>query len=646
MIGGLRARLVQVCSIVLLVAGWELATLPDADDAEAARLAAPFAFERTALNGTGTPRGERTVAPAYEHIRHWISSVGAAVALADIDGNGRSDDVCLVDPRDDSVTLRPAPGTGRRMPLTRLAPGGLPFDRTMAPMGCTPGDYNEDGRTDVLVYYWGRSPVLFLRTPEPLGSAAAFAPREMVEPYQVWNTNAVSLADVDGDGHVDVVVGNYFPDDARVLDPAARQDELVMQRSMSAAYNAGVNRVLLWRSGRGGERPAASFAEARGAFSERTAGGWTLAAGAQDLDGDGLPELYFANDFGPDRLLANASTPGRVRFRLVEGTRKFTTPKSKVLGRDSFKGMGVAFPDLNLDNVPDMVVSNITETYGLLESNFAWLSQSRRVFDGGTARYDDHSEPLGLSRSGWGWDIKTGDFAGDGRTQVVQATGFIKGGTDRWAQLQELAMTNDDLLANPGAWPDFQPGEDDISGGNHNPFFVRGSGDRFVDVSARVGVADTSVTRGIGLADIDHDGRLDFATGNQWGRSFLYRNTRTARPPHLGLRLVRPAGGCPAGTSRPDPRADGATTPAIGASAELHAGTGGLRIGQVYPANGHAGVSAPELLFGLDRGTTAVPVTLTWRDACGKRHTGRIRTAPGWHTLVLNPDGSIREMIR
>ncbi|MEV5830915.1 CRTAC1 family protein [Spirillospora sp. NPDC052242] len=641
----LRKRLVQVCSIVLLVGGWQLATLPDADEAEAARLAAPFAFEKAALNGTASPRRERTVAPAYERIRHWISSVGAAVALADVDGNGRPDDVCLVDPRDDSVTVRPAPGTGRRMPAVRLTPDGLPFDRTMAPMGCTPGDYNEDGRTDLLVYYWGRSPVLFLRTPERLGSAA-FAVREMVEPYQVWNTNAVSLADVDGDGHGDVVVGNYFPDGARVLDPAARQDELVMQRSMSAAYNGGENKVLLWRSGRGGERPAASFAEARGAFSERTARGWTLATGAQDLDGDGRPELYFANDFGPDRLLRNLSEPGRVRFRTVEGTRKFTTPKSKVLGGDSFKGMGVAFPDLNVDGIPDMVVSNITETYGLLESNFAWLSQSERIFDGGTARYDDHSEPLGLSRSGWGWDVKAGDFAGDGRTQIVQATGFIKGETDRWAQLQELAMTNDDLLDKPGAWPDFEPGKDDISGSNHNPFFVRGSEGRFVDIAARLGVADTSVTRGIGLADIDHDGRLDFATANQWGRSFLYRNTRPDRRPFLGLRLVRPAGACSAGAQRRPPAAGAPTTPAIGASAELHGGTDGVRIGQVHPANGHAGVSAPELLFGLDRGTTTVPLTVAWRDACGERHSGRVDIGPGWRTLVLNPDGSIREMIR
>jgi hypothetical protein len=58
-----------------------------------------------------------------------------------------------------------------------------------------------------------------------------------------------------------------------------------------------------------------------------------LALGAADLDGDLMPELYFANDFGPDRLLHNRSTPGHLNFALLEGERKFTTPSSKVLGK-------------------------------------------------------------------------------------------------------------------------------------------------------------------------------------------------------------------------------------------------------------------------------------------------------------------------
>ena len=41
-------------------------------------------------------------------------------------------------------------------------------------------------------------------------------------------------------------------------------------------------------------------------------------------------------------------------------------------------------------------------------------------------------EALGLSRSDWGWDLKLADFANDGRLELVQATGFVRGSVNRW----------------------------------------------------------------------------------------------------------------------------------------------------------------------------------------------------------------------
>jgi hypothetical protein len=615
----MRRYVAQAVAVTLVAGAWQLAR-PTADPADAVALASRFAFAREPLDGAAPTRTLRPVAPVYRKIQSWISSVGAAVALADLDRNGRPDDACLVDPRDDSVTVRPVPGTGDRYAPIRLNPAPLRYDATMAPMGCVPGDYDEDGRTDLLVYYWGRSPVVFRQT-----AGRGFEPRELVTPYQVWNTNAVTLADIDGDGRTDIVVGNYFPDGARVLDPTARQGVLRMQRSMSAAYNAGSDRVFL---AQGGGR----FAEAPGALAGSHARGWTLALGAQDLDGDGRPDLYIANDFGPDRLLHNLSTPGYVRLEAEHGARHPTTPKSKVLGGDSFKGMGVAFTDLNGDGAPDILVSDITEPYALEESNFAWVSTRRQPLSPDrTAYYDDHSDVLGLARSGWGWDIVAGDFAGDGDPAILQATGFVRGTVNRWPELQELAMTNDDLLSHPQIWPRFRPG-DDLSGRDPDRFFVRaGRHGRFTDIAGRIGVADTGVSRGIALADVDHDGRLDYAVAGQWRQSFFYRNVRTGRRPYLGLRLVRPAG---CGAERP-------YVPAIGAAAELTTGAAGLRTAQLYPANGHGGASAPELLFGL--AAPGASVALTWRDGCGTRHTARITRPAGWHSLLLLPDGTVHE---
>src|SRR5207302_807362 len=141
---------------------------------------------------------------------------------------------------------------------------------------------------------------------------------------EIWNTNTATLTDLDGDGHLDIVVGNYFPDGVRILDPNATGDA-PMQHSMSRAYNGGRNRLLLWTGAEAGDRPTVRFRDASDALSGDALTGWTHAVGAADLDRDGLPELFIVNDFGPDRLFHNESTLGRVVLREVSGRRTWTT---------------------------------------------------------------------------------------------------------------------------------------------------------------------------------------------------------------------------------------------------------------------------------------------------------------------------------
>src|SRR5262249_28264419 len=161
-----------LAALAIVGSGWAATdpgharTIPDASSR--------FTFRREQIASVAVDgyRTIRRVEPALARIDAWISGVGAAVALTDADGNGRADDACLVDPRTGTVTVSPVAGTGSRYRPFVLDARPLPYNRvTMAPTGCLPGDFNEDGATDFVVSYWGRSPVAFLRLPgRSLGS--------------------------------------------------------------------------------------------------------------------------------------------------------------------------------------------------------------------------------------------------------------------------------------------------------------------------------------------------------------------------------------------------------------------------------------------------------------------------------------------
>ena len=645
--GAFQRHAAKLTAIILVFVVYGFARVPRASESELAKLAAGFRFHAAPLPTLSgeTPKTIRDVNPSLRRVAAWISSVGAAVALNDLDGDGLPNDACYVDTRIDKVIVAPVPGPPARYQPFALDPITLPYDTaTMAPMGCLPGDFNEDGLQDVLAYYWGRTPIAFIKRNRSALSGDSYTRSEVVPGSERWYTNAATLADIDGDGHTDLIIGNFFADGARILDARANVPDQ-MQDSMSLAQNGGRKHLLLWKAP--ATPSAVRFEEAHGALDAQSAQGWALAIGAADLDGDLLPEIYFANDFGPDRLLHNRSTPGHPRFEVLEGRRSLTTTKSKVLGRDSYKGMGVDFGDLNNDGWPDIYVSNITQEYGLEESHFVFLSTGHtELMKKGVAPYIDRSESLGLSRSGWGWESRLADFNNDGVLEALQATGFLKGSVNRWPELHEVVMGNDQLLRHPRSWPSLQAG-DDISGNGHNYFFVRAPDGRFHDIAAQLSLDQPLLTRGIATADVDGDGRLDYAVANQWETSYFYRNESNNPGAFLGLRLRLPVGDVVSQT-RVCRDEKGATVlplrAAIGAEARVFAAGRPPLVQQVDGGNGHSGKRSPDLQFGLGQlaGNDLVTIELRWRDARGARQRETIQLLPGgWYTIVLGREKGI-----
>jgi hypothetical protein len=642
----LRRLVPAIAAVGLLVGLFFGARSPVAAAADANKVASAYKFTPMPIAmppGYHPTQMIRKVNPAYQHLVSWISSVGASIAMADVTGHGRADGMCVVDPRTDDViiTYTPtAPAADRFTPFA-LNAAPLPMNSTMAPMGCVPGDYNGDGRMDFLVYYWGRSPIVFLaRSTAITPSASAYRPVELM-PEDVngqydgpdWNTNAVAVANFEGNGHPDLFVGNYFPD-SEVLNPNGI-DNVQMPYSLSDAQNGGGDYMFQWLGGTSGPNPTVRYQEVQNAIPYADSTGWTLGAATADLTGDGLPDLYIANDFGPGHLLYNESTPGHIKFSVAVGRRGATTPKSFVVGRGSFKGMGADFGDLANNGRFDFMVSNITTPWGLEESNFVFMNQAtsgkqmQQDLARGVAPFDQDAEQMGMAWTGWAWDVKFGDFLDNGNLDVVQTDGFIKGTIDRWNWLQEMAMTNDDLLSNPANWPVVEPG-DDLAGNQCLAFYANVGGDSYVNVSKQLGLCVPVPTRGVATADTRADGRLDFAIARQWAPPAFYANSSPDMGHYLGLNLYRPA----IGGGAPGRGLEGLGSPAYGTTVQIST-PGHTQISQLDGGSGSAGKRSFEVSFGLGSYNGPVKVDLRWVDNSGLSHQETVTLTPGTHNLLL-----------
>jgi hypothetical protein len=627
-----------------VVAGLLAATrLTDRQSVEASvEMTRRFHFERIVLPDIEGPE-KRTVRmnthPDFRRIPAFLA-VGSAVALGDLDQDGLSNDLCLVESRTDQVIVAPVPGTGERFRPFSLDFQGY-FDRErMGATGCIPGDFNEDGRTDLLALFFGRAPLLLLRRETTELGPPAFRVQPLAQPDPLWNSSTATLADFDGDGHVDILVGNYFADGEDVLNPRGT-GTATLPYSQSRAFNGGGERVFRWTGAtQAPAEPSVAFVEETDAFPAGYPRGWPLAAATYDLDGDLRPEVYVAHDFGPDRLLHNVSEPGRIRFRLAEGKRGFWTPLSKTLGHDSFKSMGVDFGDIDGDARPDMYVSNLTTPRGLFESQEAFINTGDRDALGrGEAPFVDRSESLGLSRTGWAWEARLADFDNDGVLEAVQAVGFMRGTVDRWPELQEMGLANDVISHRTKySWPNLPAGSE-ASGHEHNPFFVR-QGDRFVNIAAAIGFGEDAPSRGIATGDVDGDGDLDLVVSNQYAPSTYYQNLCSGCGASLGLHVVQAVAGADVprlavhdGHPRPGER----VRPAVGAALRVVRRDGRVLIGQVDGGSGHSGKRSPDVLFGLGPEGGEADVTLSVRLPGGEVRQEQLKLKPGWHTVVLGP---------
>jgi hypothetical protein len=178
-----------------------------------------------------------------------------------------------------------------------------------------------------------------------------------------------------------------------------------------------------------------------------------------------------------------------------------------------------------------------------------------------------------------------------------------------------------------------EPG-DDIAGHQCPAFYANGGNDQYVNISQQLGMctsADQIPTRGVGTADTQGNGRLDFSLARQWGPPVFYENASPTHGNYLGLNLYRPA--TAGGTPGQDLAGLGA--PAYGTTVTIDT-PGHTQISQLDGGSGSAGKRSFEVSFGLGSYNGPVTVHLQWVDNSGQQHQQTLTLTPGTHNLMLS----------
>ena len=671
----------RAVAITLVAVAYWLSRAPSLPDPARAEMARRFQFVRWPLPTVPgpTPKYVREVNPSLETIRAWISAVGAGAAVGDLRQRGHCGDVVYVDTRTDQVIVAAIPrrdgppdaGDGEGARAFVLDPSGkLAYDpATTAPTGVLI-THDDRGLPAIVTSYWGCSPIAwFLKSETPSEVLpTSFEPVELVPPGADgkpprWYTCAAIQSDLDCDGRVDLVFANYFPDGSEILGIGSRTP-MRMHNSMSNADNGGLKHFLLRK------RPARgtpmSFEEreptiiVNGARCDQQTKRkilcrWTLAMAAVDLEGNQRPVLCLVNDFGPDCFFLNRSSPGDLVLELTRGRRGFFTPKSKVVGRDSSKGMGIEAFDLECDGRFAMSISNISDPFALHEGHVLLVRRrGSESINSDDAPYRDEARRVGVHSGGWGWDCRAASFDNGETPQLVRACGFTQArrvggdGTgavraffgQRWAWLHETATGNDNFLKYPCMWMRCEPG-DELSGGNTTAFFVRDDHGMYWDIGRSVGFTTADLGRGIATCDPDGSGRICMVVANQWNDSFVYYNLAETTNTFVGLNVLMPLqrteSAHPTVFSQPPSRPLRAR-PAYGATVTLRLPNDRKQIQQVDGGSGHTGKKSPALHYGIG----AVPVgalldaEFAWRDGNGALRRATVSVVAGrWQTILL-----------
>lgn len=325
--------------------------------------------------------------------------IGSGVCLADFDGDGRLDLYFVQNggtnqPAKNRLYLQEPTGNFRD------ASAGSGLDVSGNGMGAYAADVNNDGRPELLLTEYGATR-LFL-------NAGAGKFREVTARCGIDNprwATAASFLDYDRDGRLDIAVGNYLDYDPTQVcrDLHGEQDFCGPQR-----FRETVTR--LWRNTTGTNGSEPRFEEVTETAGLARARGAVLGLVCADFDGDTWPDIFCSDDGRPNRLFINRRDGTFSEEAVARGL------AYNAMGQTA-ANMGVAFGDLDGDQMADLFVTHLAEEFHAL-----WRQHAPGVFTDQIAR-------AGLQQQSWrgtGFGAVFADLDCDGAPDLAFANGLVR----------------------------------------------------------------------------------------------------------------------------------------------------------------------------------------------------------------------------
>ena len=356
--------------------------------------------------------------------------------------------------------------------------------------GVCAGDYDNDGREDLFVTYWGQNK--FYRNKGDGSFDDLTTAAHLAQDRTRWSTSCAFL-DYDRDGRLDLFVANYI--DLDLATTPLPSSGLCRYKGVAVACGPpglpGAKNLLYHNNGDG---TFTDVSEKSGIA--RTKSTYALGVATLDFDGDGWTDVYVANDSNPSALYRNNHDGTFTDIGIAAGCALSQDGRSQ-------SGMGIAIGDYDRNGSMDIFKTNFAGDTSTLYSNTGSGCEDRTFASG-----------IGVNTRWLGWGV-----------------GFLDLDNDGWLDL---------FLVNGHVYPEVDQLKSEAGYKQPKVVYRNLRNGRFADVTAQLGppITTEKAARGAAFADFDNDGDIDVVVNNMHDTPDLLRLDQTVKHHWIGFKLV------------------------------------------------------------------------------------------------------------